>query len=77
MSWVQYDIDFSHMQAKAKGKSKKAIDKMMAELDAQAGGWQLPPLEITADNPMLQHCITYLHQCPDKPFHKVLDVAGI
>ena len=78
MSWVQYDIDFTNIQSmKAKTKSKKATDKMMAELDAQAEKWQLPPLAIATDNPMLQHCITYLHQCPDKPFHKVLDIAGI
>jgi hypothetical protein len=75
MSWVQYDIDFTNMQSmKAKTKSKKVINKMMAELDAQADKWQLPPLEIAADNPMLQHCIAYLNQCPDKPFYKVLDV---
>jgi hypothetical protein len=75
MGWIEHDITYAYINAAEQAKaSPDVIDKLSAKYVASDEKWQLPPLAIATDNPMLQHCITYLHQCPDKPFYKVLDV---
>ena len=70
-----HESNISLQKEQIKNEYKRAINAIIAESELESNKWQLPPLAITTDNPILQNCITYLNQCPDMPFHDIIEVV--
>ncbi len=78
MEWYDDDIVFARMMAsRGSEESCKTLSAEVTESGEDISAWRLPEADKQAHDDRLQRCITYLHQCPDQPFHKVLEVVGV